>query len=214
MTTRDLLSGPITLSSARARSSNVLHALAYPKQKEDFYKRMESHRPLIADVVAHHLGTESTEITVSSQDWWRHGSFNLCIPIRVDVDRSAKQRVPEFVLIRFPLPYRVGEATKPGNSDEKVNCEAATYAWLQENCPSVPIPKLYGFGLSTNQRVSALTCKYAIPNSFSSIHSLRISTFVPGGRACSGELEDFFQLCSGSNSLHDTYATALAASPI
>ncbi|KZZ89733.1 Aminoglycoside phosphotransferase [Moelleriella libera RCEF 2490] len=156
MTTRDLLSGPITLSSARARSSNVLHALAYPKQKEDFYKRMESHRPLIADVVAHHLGTESTEITVSSQDWWRHGSFNLCIPIRVDVDRSAKPRVPEFVLMRFPLPYRVGEATKPGNSDEKVNCEAATYAWLQENCPSVPIPKLYGFGLSTNQRFTNL----------------------------------------------------------
>ncbi|QPG98623.1 hypothetical protein C2857_007799 [Epichloe festucae Fl1] len=156
MTTRPLLSGPITLSAARAKSSNVLHALAYPQQKEDFYERIERHRPLLAHVVAHHLGTESTEIDISPQEYWRHGSFNLCVPTRVDVDRSVKPAVPEFVFLRFPLPYRVGEATNPGNSDEKVNCEAATYAWLQENCPSVPIPKLYGFGLSTNQRFTNL----------------------------------------------------------
>ena len=27
------------------------------------------------------------------------------------------------------------------------------YAWLQENCPSVPIPQLHGFALSTGQTV-------------------------------------------------------------
>ena len=192
MTTRDLLSGPVTLSAARAKSSNVLHALAYPQQKEDFYKRIERHRQLLADVVAHHLSTKSTEITISSQEYWRHGSFNLCIPTRVDVDRSVKSTVPQFAFLRFPLPYRVGEATKPGNSDEKVNCEAATYAWLQENCPSVSIPKLYGFGLSTNQRVSALTCKRSAPNDLFPVFSLRIATFSPGGRAGSGKLEAIF----------------------
>ncbi|OAA37684.1 Aminoglycoside phosphotransferase [Metarhizium rileyi] len=107
MTTRNLLSGPITLSAATAKIRNVLHALEYPQQKENFYKRMETYRPLLADL---------------------------------------------FVLLRFPLPYRVGEAVRPGNSDEKVNGEAAAYAWLQENCPSVPIPQLYGFGLSNNHR--------------------------------------------------------------
>jgi hypothetical protein len=51
------------------------------------------------------------------------------------------------------LPYRIGEDCCPGNGDEKVRCEAGTYAWLQENCPTVPIPRLYGFGLSTGQTV-------------------------------------------------------------
>ncbi|KID72919.1 uncharacterized protein G6M90_00g004750 [Metarhizium brunneum] len=154
MTTRNLLSGPVTLSAATAKSRNVLHALEYPQQKEDFYKRMETHRPLLADLVAHHLGTKPPDVTISSQDYWRHGSFNLCIPVHVNP--SAKPKPPQLVLLRFPLPYRVGEALRPGNSDEKVNCEAATYAWLQENCPSVPIPQLYGFGLSTNQRFTNL----------------------------------------------------------
>ncbi|KAF7158008.1 hypothetical protein CNMCM6106_004297 [Aspergillus hiratsukae] len=53
-----------------------------------------------------------------------HGSFNLCVPVTVE----------EFgrVIIRFPLPYRVGDSFHPGNSDEKVKCEAGTYAWLQQ----------------------------------------------------------------------------------
>jgi hypothetical protein len=51
------------------------------------------------------------------------------------------------------LPYRVGEAFRPGNGDKKVRCEAGTYAWLQENCADVPIPRLYGFALSTGETV-------------------------------------------------------------
>ncbi|TWU71417.1 hypothetical protein ED733_001390 [Metarhizium rileyi] len=150
MTTRNLLAGPITLSAAKSKSRNVLHALQFVQQKHDFYSRIESHRRLLPDLIAHHLNTESANIIISGQEYWRHGSFNLCVPVLVD--NSANPTLPQFVMIRFPLPYRVGEATYPGNSDEKINSEAATYAWLQENCPSVPIPHLYGFGLSTNQR--------------------------------------------------------------
>ncbi|EER28268.1 hypothetical protein CPC735_061410 [Coccidioides posadasii C735 delta SOWgp] len=68
-----------------------------------------------------------------------HGSFNLCVPVTTPANR---------VLVRLPLPYRVGEYVRPGNSDEKVCCEAGTYAWLRRECPSVPIPHLYGCGLS------------------------------------------------------------------
>lgn len=188
MTTRNLLSGPITLSDASRRSSNVLHALRYPLQTDALYRRIESQRALIAEVVAHHLGTKSTNVLVSPQEWWRHGSFNLCLPVRVDVDRSMQPNIPEFVFIRFPLPYRVGEATRPGNSDEKLNCEAATYAWLQENCPSVPIPRLYGFGLSTNQRVRVSACARPPLTVFSSLH---ISTTFPGGLAGTNVLEGY-----------------------
>ncbi|EGX93296.1 Protein kinase-like domain [Cordyceps militaris CM01] len=151
MTTRNLLSGPITLSDAKGRSSNVLHALLYPQRKLAFYNYIEEHRVLLEEVIAHHLGAKPTNIQLSPQEWWRHGSFNLCVPFTIHVD-PAKPNLPEHAFIRFPLPYRVGELIHPGNSDEKLSCEAAMYAWLEENCPSVPIPKLYGFGLSTNQR--------------------------------------------------------------
>ncbi|EGX95241.1 Aminoglycoside phosphotransferase [Cordyceps militaris CM01] len=150
MTTRNLLSGPITFSSATARSANVLHALQYPLLKLAFYSYVEEHRAVLAEVIAHHLGTKPADIEIAPQEWWQHGSFNLVIPLNVNGD-PAHSTVPHAIL-RFPLPYRVGEAANPGNADEKLNCEAATYAWLEENCPSVPIPKLYGFGLSTNQR--------------------------------------------------------------
>lgn len=160
MTTRNLLSGPITLSAAQDKAANILHALDYPQLKKDFYKRIEGYRPLLLDLVAHHLGAKLEDILVSDEDYWLHGSFNLCVPVRVE---TADPETPMFVLIRFPLPYRVGELTNPGNSDEKLNCEAASYAWLQENCPTVPIPKLYGFGLSTNQRVST-TIETYFPN--------------------------------------------------
>lgn len=69
-------------------------------------------------------------------------------------------------MIRFPLPYRVGELVCPGNSDEKINCEAATYAWIQENCPFSSKPQLYGFGLSTNQRVNNNLLLYFITYRF------------------------------------------------
>ncbi|OAQ96973.1 hypothetical protein LLEC1_06965 [Akanthomyces lecanii] len=150
MTTRELLDGPITLSDATARCRNVLHYLRYPLLKGAFYARIESHRALLTEVIAHHLGVAPSAVEVSTQDWWRHGSFNLCVPGRVLPTVPAG--VPEFFFIRFPLPYRVGETTRPGNADEKLACEAATYAWLEENCPEVPIPRLYGFGLSTNLR--------------------------------------------------------------
>lgn len=57
-------------------------------------------------------------------------------------------------MIRFPLPYRIREDSCPGNADEKVRCKVGTYTWLKENCPTVPIPHLYGYGLSSGKTVS------------------------------------------------------------
>lgn len=57
-------------------------------------------------------------------------------------------------MFRVPLPYRVGDEFRLGNSDEKVRCEAGTYAWLQENCPDMPIPRMYGVGVSIGEAVS------------------------------------------------------------
>ncbi|KAI2785775.1 hypothetical protein POX_h09534 [Penicillium oxalicum] len=42
------------------------------------------------------------------------------------------------------------------NADEKVRCEAGTYAWIEENCADITIPKLYGLRLSTGQTFTFL----------------------------------------------------------
>ncbi|KAF4977275.1 hypothetical protein FZEAL_6163 [Fusarium zealandicum] len=149
MATRELLSGLITLSEAKERGYNVIHRLEYPKLQRAFFQRLQSQRHLIRTIIAHHLGADPANCDVSSPEYWRHGSFNVCVPARVD---SPNLGLPIFVMVRFPLPYRVGETTHPGNADEKLRCEAATYAWLQEHCPSVPIPHLYGIGLATGQQ--------------------------------------------------------------
>ncbi|KAM3486383.1 hypothetical protein MY8738_000599 [Beauveria namnaoensis] len=67
MTTRSLLSGPITFTDAKARSVNILHALQYPSQKEAFYRCIEGHRALLAEVVAHHLGIKTADVDISPQ---------------------------------------------------------------------------------------------------------------------------------------------------
>lgn len=146
--TRPLLRRDITYTSAKEREVNILHQLKYYHQRNQFFAHLDNNRPWIENVVAHHLGLNSSGMChVLEREHWLHGSFNVCIPVTIQ-SRNEKR-----VLIRFPLPYRVGEEFNPGNGDEKIRCEAGTYAWLQENCPDIPIPQLYGFGLSTGETV-------------------------------------------------------------
>ncbi|TQS32150.1 hypothetical protein Golomagni_07544, partial [Golovinomyces magnicellulatus] len=156
MATREMLSGEITLEEAKAKSSNILHKLQYTSQREAFFQRMEKHRILLHRILAHHFDVTTREITMEPRQNWLNGSFNLVIPFRIDFEQAVRSDGPQFGVMRFPLPYRVGEATNPGNADEKLNCEAATYAWIQQNCPDVPIVRLFGFGLSTNQHFTSI----------------------------------------------------------
>lgn len=122
-----LLRGEITYSAAKDKDANILHELSYRDQKIRFFTHLYRNRELIKAIAVHHLGLASTDIRhVVDVEEWIHGSFNVCI--RVDVGgqepNSAKQ-----LMVRFPLPYRIGEDCCPGNADEKVRCEAGTYAW-------------------------------------------------------------------------------------
>ncbi len=72
----------------------------------------------------------------------------MCIPIHV----SGKGY--DRILFRVPLPYKIGEDLYPGNMDEKVRCEAATYIYVREDFLDVPVPMLLGFGFSTDINVS------------------------------------------------------------
>lgn len=51
------------------------------------------------------------------------------------------------------MAHKLAEAVTPGSSDEKMGCEVGTYAWMQERCPEIRIPHLYGFGFSDRRHV-------------------------------------------------------------
>ncbi|PWY94186.1 hypothetical protein BO94DRAFT_485992 [Aspergillus sclerotioniger CBS 115572] len=148
---RRLLKGEITYSAAKERETNVLHTLGYWNQQNNFLGDLLKKSNLVEATVAHHLGLRSTSCHVADSKEWLSGTFNVCIPVYVDGVRTCPS-----LLVRLPLPYRIGEKSNQGNADEKVLCEAGTYAWLQQDCPEVPVPRLYGFGLSTGQKFTPL----------------------------------------------------------
>ncbi|KAJ5088348.1 hypothetical protein N7456_011964 [Penicillium angulare] len=141
-----LLRREVTYSDVKDEEFNMLRRLEFYDEQVQFFTNLWDKRDWMKTVVAHHLnlGCPSRCEVLEMEDWL-HGSFNVCVPIVINNPQKSR------VLLRFPLPYRVGEAFNPGNGDEKIRCEAGTYAWLQENCPEITIPQLYGFALSSGE---------------------------------------------------------------
>ncbi|KAL4877851.1 hypothetical protein BJY04DRAFT_209593 [Aspergillus karnatakaensis] len=154
--TRRLLREEITYSVAKDREVNVLHQLKYPEQQSQSFGFPEDHSDWIRSIVAYHLNLPVNACQVADSGDWLHGGCNVCIPVVV-AGLTPQCHPGNRLLVRFPLPYRVGELSKPGNSDEKVRCEAGTYAWLEESCPDIPIPRLYGFGMGSGKTRTLLT---------------------------------------------------------
>ncbi|KMP10183.1 hypothetical protein CIRG_09864 [Coccidioides immitis RMSCC 2394] len=111
MPTKRTLRGEITYSQAKERDGNVVHELSYTGEQAKFYTRIYRNRDAISELVAHHLGICPAACQVEEPKKWMSGSFNLCVPVNVNALRR--------VIMRFPLPYRVGENFRPGNADEK-----------------------------------------------------------------------------------------------
>lgn len=192
---RRLLRQNITYSMAKKEETNILHELGYWPQQNAFFDYIHEHRSLLAEIVAHHLGIHSSVCQVADMSDWLHGSFNLCVPVFI--------RNSSRVLVRFPLPYRVGDNFRPGNSDEKVRCEAGTYAWLQEECPTVRTPRLYGFALSTGKVVcvnvqqtrNSFLTSYSSPLSTVSLFMPAYCNIFDAGFYPSSELQYHLDLC-------------------
>lgn len=129
----------------------MLLELSFPKSRMEFFVSLYSRRQDIAMLVADHLQSSRWEqCFVEEVKEWIHGSFNVCIPVRIE---SRTKQSPKRVMIRFPLPYKVGEALNPGNVDEKLRCEAATFIWIGQQQLDIPIPRLWGFGFPGGQTV-------------------------------------------------------------
>lgn len=150
--TRPLLRGEISLEDAVKEDVDIVLELSYPQKRLDFWLRLYTQRQQIVDIVSQHLNIQQSDFTLGQVEEWIHGSFNACVPIHI-LQGPRTSDLPRRAVIRFPLPYKVGESFCPGNMDEKLRSEAATYIWMEQNCPSVPIPRLFGFGLSGRQSV-------------------------------------------------------------
>lgn len=145
----------MTLEEALAVDDDVLLELCYSRKQEELLDYLRDSRGDIENAVSRHLGLSKSErCRLGEQDEWMRGNFNLCIPVYIEHwSRHPRKRV----VIRFPLPYKLGESDFPGNVEEKLRCEAATFIWIQEHCPEVPIPFLWGFGLPNGDSVSLQT---------------------------------------------------------
>lgn len=74
----------------------------------------------------------------------------VCVPVNV---HNWKRHPGKRLALRVPLPYKFGESSHPGHIQEKILTEAATFAWVQQHCPDVPIPFLWGYGIPGGQSV-------------------------------------------------------------
>ncbi|KAL4942080.1 hypothetical protein BDV06DRAFT_222499 [Aspergillus oleicola] len=146
-----LLRGFITLSDAETEEDDMRPRLLWAQQRGTFYAELEAKRGEIKAVVASHCGLTNPDLVHVSPMYddkrlfWIHGSFNVCIP--VTVEQLGTSLPANKMALRVPLPYKVGEHYYPGNCEEKIRSEAATYIWINENCPDVPTAVLRGFGV-------------------------------------------------------------------
>ncbi|KAI1933645.1 hypothetical protein LOZ65_000281 [Ophidiomyces ophidiicola] len=143
------LDGFITLPTALKREEDMRLELQYVEQTGQFFKDLYAQRQTIQEVVASHCGLSPTKVHVPEMSTpaglvWQPGSFNVSIPLEID---NTETSLPPKLGLRVCLPYKVGEEFSPNNVDEKVRSEAATYIWINNNCPDIPIPILRGFSL-------------------------------------------------------------------
>lgn len=150
---------PVTLSSAIDQDCNFIHKAGYVAAQQAFYQHLWRQQIGIATVVRHHLNLgHAHAVTVSLQDRWIRGGFNVCIPIEVrpPPSETGEARPAQNLLLRCPLPHKTAEAIYPGTIDEKLGCEVGAYVWIQEQCSDIRIPHLYGFGFSELRKVKPL----------------------------------------------------------
>ncbi|OAQ96559.1 hypothetical protein LLEC1_06353 [Akanthomyces lecanii] len=126
-----------TLAEAIASEDDELPRMRYPELVRQFYAAINDQKTELEHMICKLLQVPTCRIIESNL--WRSGSFNVAILVRLPHGKN--------VYLRLPFLHRIGEYTFPGNVDEKIRTEAATYLWLQRHCPDVPIPTLHAFGL-------------------------------------------------------------------
>ncbi len=153
---------PITYSAALDTDTNTIHEVQYDRTTRKFCDELWSEEPTIAALVRHHLGLgDQDACIVDPPSRWIRGGFNICIPVQTESAGLCRK-----LILRCAMPHKLAEARYPGTVDEKMGCEIGAYVWIQEKCPDIRIPHLYGFGFLDHHHV------YVSPPSFIDINSL------------------------------------------
>lgn len=140
----------ITYELALKKDVNIINEATYPGARRQLFQKLWDQRAAIQALVRHHLRLRDQDACiVKPESQWIRGSFNVCIPVEV---RSASFN--KDLIFRCPMPHKLAEAKHPGTIDEKLSCEVGAYVWMQDQCPDIPVPYLYGFGFSDNRHVS------------------------------------------------------------
>lgn len=80
----------------------------------------------------------------------------MCVFVEIESRGSVRK-----VIFRCPMPHKLAEARYPGSIDEKLGCEIGASIWVEEHCPEIRSPHLFGFGFSDGRQVrvfSPLAC--------------------------------------------------------
>ena len=117
------LKGLVYLEDVLDDDDDMLAQLQYPQHKKEFFDYLMVHKA--ENLVRSYLGVSRCHICV--MEIWKSGSFNVCVPILIP---ATGRRGHDKVFVRFPLPYKVGEANNPRNAEEKLRTEVAAYIWL------------------------------------------------------------------------------------
>lgn len=144
--------GPLTLEDALDDQNDILPKLTALRDTPSFRDQLEARRSDIEDIISRHLNLPLSKFKLDSPSAWIPGGFNMCLAI--DIHDQTSTRLPRTAVIRFAMPHAIGESHFPGVVDEKVRCEAATYVWLERECPAIPIPRLLGMGFPGSRTVS------------------------------------------------------------
>ena len=116
-------------SCALEKDENVINKVAYLAARNELYRNLWDQRDSIQALVRHHLKLGNQDVyIVHSMGQWIQGSFNVCIPIEVQVGGLWKK-----LMFRCAMPHKLAEARYPGTVDEKLSCEVATYVWMKIN---------------------------------------------------------------------------------
>ena len=142
--------GAVTVEEALDEERNVLRWATYAPATEKLFQELWQERDLIAALVRHHLGLGPEEkCTVLPRERWIRGGFNLCVFVEV-----ASGDATTRIVFRIPMPHKLAEARYPGSVDEKVDGEVSAYIWVEQNCPEIRVPQLFGFGYMDGRHVS------------------------------------------------------------
>lgn len=142
--------GPMTFEAAKEEERNVIAWASYGPATDKLYHEIWEQKRSIENLVKHHLalGRQDT-CTVLPPSHWIRGSFNVCVFVEV---KSAS--LSRKVIFRCPMPHKLAEDRYPGSIDEKMSCEVGASIWVEEKCPEIRSPHLFGFGFSDGRHVS------------------------------------------------------------